>query len=422
MSYHLCKVPIFAPPIMATMRKILILTNRIPYPLNDGGNLAMNAMIDGYHNAGWQVYLLAMNTSRHFIEHAKLRTLFTHLHKFEWVDINNHLRTADVLKNFFFSSQPEHAERFNKEEFKGKLKEVLKSFAPDVVQVESVYLSTYLPVVHKYSQAITVLRVHNIEYQVWSALARKHSNWFKRIYLYNLSTRIRNFERSSWTKYDLLLAITNKDAQFISRLEAVNELMVAPFGIDLKTIKQGHNEKWVGYHIGAMDWQANQHGVKWFLTKAWPRIRKAVPGFEFFFAGRAMPDSFKQMDIAGVHCMDEVASAEDFIADKKILIVPLWSAAGIRVKILEAMAAGKIVITTPVGIRGIEATSWQHYLLATKSEDFAKAIKWCFDNREAAEKMTRNARKLIEERYDSTKIMKDVLTEVEKLLGTRVSG
>ena len=401
---------------MMPMRKILILTNRVPYPLKDGGNLAMNAMIEGYHRAGWQVYLLAMNTSRHYIKHEQLQQLFTHLYAFEWVDINNHLKWNEVMKNYLFSSEPEHAIRFYKEDFKDKIIEVLESFKPDAVQVESVYLSTYLPIIKEYSDAVTVLRVHNIEYHVWQSLAKKHGNVFKRIYLSNLAGRIRNFERDAWKEYELLLAITERDAQAISRLESVNNLAVAPFSIDLEKVKPGHNEKWVGYHIGAMDWMANREGISWFLEKAWPKIRRAAPGFEFYYAGRNMPDDFKIPGIKGVYCLNEVPSAEDFIADKKILIVPLKSGGGIRVKILEAMAAGKIVITTSVGIKGIDAHPGEHFLLANKPEDFARSVKWCLENKEAAEKMAKNARVLVSEKYEYCKVISNVIDEVEKLI------
>src|ERR1700744_206772 len=105
-----------------SQRRILILTNRVPYPLKDGGNLAMHAMIEGYHNAGWQVYLLSMNTSKHHMAHTALKKLFTHLYAFDWVDVNNKLKWTDILKNFFFSKDPEHAERFYNEGFKDKLK------------------------------------------------------------------------------------------------------------------------------------------------------------------------------------------------------------------------------------------------------------------------------------------------------------
>ncbi len=195
-------------------------------------------------------------------------------------------------------------------------------------------------------------------------------------------------------------------------------MIVAPFGIDLEKIKPGHNERWVGYHIGAMDWIANREGMRWFLEKAWRKVRRAAPDFEFYFAGRSMPDDFKKLDINGVHCLSEVPSAEDFIADKKILIVPLWSGGGIRVKILEAMAAGKVVITTPVGIKGIEADAGVHYMLANKAEDFARAIKWCIENKEAAEKMAHRAQELMKEKYEYVKVINNVIEEVEKLIKT----
>src|SRR5690606_3266060 len=115
----------------------------------------------------------------------------------------------------------------------------------------------------------------------------------KRMYLYNLAARIRKFEKAAWSQYDLLLAITNKDAQLLGRIEGnIKEVIVAPFSIDTASIKRGQNENWVGYHIGAMDWHANRYGIKWFLSKVWPKVRKAAPGFEFYFAGRAMPESF----------------------------------------------------------------------------------------------------------------------------------
>ena len=399
-------------------RKILIVTNRVPFPLKDGGNIAMTAMIEGYRRAGWKVYLLSMNTSRHYIKHEQLEKLFTNLEAFEWVDIDNELKFADILKNYLFSKNPEHVRRFFSEDFKDKLKDIIESFKPDVVQMESVYLSTYLPVVRKYSYAVTVLRMHNVEYQIWQSLAKKHNNTFKKIYFNTLSERIRNFERRAWKEYDLLLTITEKDMYLVKRLEDVEHVAVAPYSVELDKIKVSTNENWVGYHIGAMDWMPNREGIKWFLNRAWPKIHKAAPWFEFYFAGRRMPEDFKNLNIPGVHCMDEVADADEFISDKKILIVPIWSSGGVRVKILEAMAARKIVITTSSGVKGIEAKPDEHYLLARKPEDFARTVKWCLDNKEAAEKIADNAYNLVKNHYEYGKVIREVIEEVEAILSS----
>ncbi len=400
--------------------KILIVTNRVPYPLKDGGNMAMHAMIEGYHKRGWKVHLLSMNTTKHYVKSEALKRIFSHLHAFTWVDINNVVKWQDVLRNFFFGKEPEHAKRFYSEEFKSKLKEILVDFAPDVVQIESVYLTTYLPVVKKHSDAVTVLRMHNVEYQIWQGLARKTKNKLKSYYMDNLAIRVRNFERMAWKEYNLLLAISEKDAQLVQRLEDVTNVVVAPFSIETDKIKpSGKDTQWVGYHIGAMDWRPNQDGIRWFLHKAWPAIHKAAPKFKFYFAGREMDKEFMDMKISGVQCMGEVADADAFIEDKKILIVPLWSGGGIRVKILEAMAAGKIVVTTSKGIKGIDARPEEHYLRAHTPQDFAKAIKWCLENRKAAEELADNARALVVEKYSEEKVMKTVTDEVEHILSVR---
>jgi glycosyltransferase involved in cell wall biosynthesis len=402
-----------------TDRKILIVTNRVPYPLKDGGNMAMQAMIEGYHHAGWKVHLLSMNTTKHHVKSEALKRIFAHLYAFTWVGIDNELKWKDVLRNFFFGKEPEHAKRFYSEDFKSKLKDVLVEFNPDVVQVESVYLTTYLPVIRKYSEAVTVLRMHNIEYQIWQGLARKAKNKLKSYYLDNLAIRVRNYERMAWKEYDLLLAITEKDAHLVQRLETVSNVVVAPFSIETDKIKPSGIEQWVGYHIGAMDWMPNHEGMRWFLSKAWPKIHRTTPKFKFFFAGRGMSKEFNDIDANGVQCMGEVPDADAFIADKKILIVPLWSGGGIRVKILEAMAAGKIVITTSKGIKGIEAKPEEHYLRAHSPEDFAKAIKWCLENKTAAEAMAANARALVVEKYEHHKVIKRVIDEVERFIATR---
>lgn len=401
------------------VRKILIVTNRVPYPLKDGGNLAMNAMIDGYHKAGWTVHLLSMNTSRHKVPNASVEKAYSYLQGVSLVDVPNDVSMKGVVRNLLLSKEPEHVERFSNEAFRNRLIDVLEDFGPDVVQIESVFLSSYLDVIKKHSHAVTVLRMHNVEYQIWQGLSRKSKNILKRFYLDNLAVRVRNYERRVWKEYDMLLAITEKDAQLVHRLETVEKVVVAPFTIKKSDIPSSENEQWVGYHIGAMDWLPNQEGMKWFLHHAWPKIRKKTPKFKFYFAGRGMSSSFMNEKLDGVTCMGEVEDADAFIADKKILIVPLLSGGGIRVKILEAMAAGKIVITTSKGIKGIEARPDEHFLRVDSADGFAKAIKWCLENKGKAELMAEQAKALVMEKYEQGVVMKQIITELDNCLSLK---
>lgn len=395
-------------------RRILILTNRVPFPLNDGGNMAMNAMIAGYRHAGWEVFLLSMNTSRHYIPQHELANIYTDI-SFETVDVNNDVKPLPTILNYLFSRQPNHVKRFNNKAFADKLAQVLDGFTPDVVQIESVFLTQYLPLIKQHSNALTVLRAHNIEYQVWERIAKETRNPFKKLYLNSLAKRICKFEREAWRQYDLLLPITNVDADVMSKY--ASNIFVTPFGIDTTLVKAGAESAiWNCYHIGAMDWIPNAEAISWFLEDVWPHVHELHPQLEFHYAGRKMPAHFKALKVPGAICAGEVPDADAFIAGKKILVVPLRSGGGIRVKILEAMSAGKIIISTAVGMQGIQAKAGEHYLAADDAPAFLEAINWIFSHKDRAGEMARNASLLAKTRYDQKGIMEGLIGKINKML------
>lgn len=396
--------------------RILIITNRVPYPLNDGGSLAMHTMIEGYCKSGWEVFLFSMNTSRHYVASESLPQLYQQI-SFETFDLDTEVKLVPTLKNFFLSRKPNHAERFYDKGFAGKLEKIINKFEPEIIQLESVYLATYLPVIREASKAKIAIRLHNIEYQIWERLANEAAS-FRKYYLKDLCSRIKKFEIGAWNEADILIAITEEDAQLVQTLTAGKDVVTIPFGISIESSEQKKvEEKWVGYHIGAMDWMPNAEAITWFLEEVWEDLRKAVPSFEFYFAGRNMPGSFEKYEHNGVVCAGEVADAKEFIADKKILVVPLRSGGGIRIKILEAMAAGKLVISTSVGMQGItNAGSDVHFLLADEKDDFIHQIKWAMEHPQAAEEIANNGCKLVMKEYDQDKITARLISRLEQIL------
>lgn len=377
----------------------------------------MRAMIEGYYEAGWEVYLLAMNTKRHPVPAMELKTAYSHIQYVDSVPVDNEIKILPTIGNYLFSSSPNHTVRFFHLEFADKLVEVLKSFRPDVVQLESLYLATYMPYIKKNSGALTILRLHNIEHQVWDRLAAETGNPFKRAYIKNLSSRIRRFEHDVWGQFDLLLPITEDDADAVKQEHVNVNMTIVPFAIDAELIPATNIQPlWNAYHIGAMDWLPNSEAIKWFLDDVWPGVHTAHPEFKFYFAGRNMPDLFKHNLQGSVICAGEVPDAFQFIADKKILVVPLRSGGGIRVKILEAMAAGKIVISTDIGMQGINAIAGKHYLLANTAAAFIDKINWCLNNRSQADMIAKEAAQFVHAEYSNAHIMEGFIGRVEAML------
>lgn len=387
-------------------RRILILYNRVPYPLNDGGNIAVNAMIEGYKREGWQVYVLAMNTTRHPIADETLKNIYTDIYAFEVIPVDNGINTKGIVANYLFSTKPNHVQRFFVPAFADRLVEILRQFTPDVVQMESVFLSSYIPMIRKNSNAKLALRMHNVEGQIWARLATETANLLKRIYLRNLAERIRKYEIAAWKNYDLLIGITSTDSAEVKKHIPTADVITIPVGIEVGKLvaNNNRNSDWIGYHIGAMDWLPNKEAMQWFIKDIWPLVHRRTPHFLFEYAGRNMPVDMKMLQGEGVVCVGEVADAAGFIADKKILIVPLRSGGGIRVKILEAMAAEKLVICTGIAIQGIDATAGVHFLLADTEQGFADAIAWALEHKTEAETIAHNAATLVKTNYNAASL------------------
>lgn len=397
--------PIFACSMAAP--RVLVLSNRVPYPLRDGGALAMHAMLQGLTEQGFDVHLLAMNTSRHFVDTFDLPPLYKEI-GFTAFEINTDIRPLPLLKNWVFGKEPNHAERFYDKGYEEKLAKLIADFEPQFIQLESVFLATYIPLIRSLCKAKLIIRLHNIEYQIWERLAAGYNYSLRRYYIRNLAERMRVFEQQAWQRADLLMPITKEDETVVLKAGTKTLTLVVPFGIKLEEAKTAIQAASITqvYHLGAMDWMPNADGIKWFVEEVWPAIYKAHPQMQFTYAGRAMPPTFVRLQGNGVTNAGEVQDANDFISDKKILIVPLLSGSGIRVKVLEAMAAGKLVISTTVGMQGIaEAKPGIHYLKADSPDEFLTAVTWALSYGVEVEQMCKAATSLIHQYYNHEAIM-----------------
>ncbi len=163
----------------------------------------------------------------------------------------------------------------------------------------------------------------------------------------------------------------------------------------------------------------NQEAMWWFINEIWPSLIVRFPNLEFYLAGKNMPESFKQLKIKGIKVVDYVADATKFVADKGINIVPLLSGSGIRLKILEAMSAGKIVISTTIGAQGINYQIDENILIADNVEQFIDAFEKIQQDENLSQSIQLNARKLIVEEYSNQKVIKDIIATFQKHLSNK---
>lgn len=400
---------------MNKQNAILIVCNRVPYPLKDGGALAMFAMIKGWHSRGWLVHLLAINTTKHRVDYTDLPALFTQIASFEMVDMDTHIKAIPSLANLIFSQKPQHAQRFYTKHFEAKIIEKIQQVQPKIIQLESIYLEEYALAIRQHSKALLMQRLHNIEAEIWHRLAQESKGFFKKLYLKNLAKRIEKYEQFVWEDADALIAISGNDEQTISNSGCTTPICTIPYGVDIHSIEPIDDLSNFAYHLGAMDWQPNIDAMEWMRDEIAPLIHQRIPSFQFQFAGRKMPEFFKKEGHLFFYCSGEIENASSFIKDKGILIVPLRSGSGIRIKTLEAMAEGKLVISTSVGIQGIEAQNKVHFLLANSPQEFAAAIEWVFAHQEETKQIVNNAQTLINEQYNQKVLLTRLIHFAERL-------
>ncbi len=396
--------------------KILQICFRPPYPLKDGGAIAMYRLSQGLIQNNVQLTLLIPVTEKHpEPQIPAYDPVFSNARAF-FVPLNTRITFRGTLSNFLFSRKPYYLSRYFNKAFEKELISILKQNSFDWIIIESLKMAGYVRVIRQFSSAGIVLRSHNAEFLIWQRTADVTNHIIKKYYLKNLTKRLRREEKNLSCQFDAVLSITEVDAKIFKEMGINVPMYVLPTGLD--TLYEAHNvypEPYSAFHLGAMDWIPNQEGIKWFIHEVWPLVQKEIPQSTFYLAGRNMPDEFYSYNQKGIKVVGEVQDAISFMYSKQIMVVPLLSGSGMRIKIIEAMAAGKAIISTPIGAEGILCKHNQNIILAEKAEEFASAIINLFKNPEKIEILGNNALQNVKNNYDNKFIVAKCLNWLNNL-------
>ncbi len=383
--------------------RILQLMNKVPWPPKDGGAIACLNMTKGFSMLGHEVTVLSMNTSKHHIRIKDMSADLRSKADFRFVEVPASINWLEAVFNLLFSRLPYNAQRFISDDFSNELAKLLHEKTFDVVQLEGLYLCPYIPVIRKYSDALIAYRAHNIEYEIWERTAIL-SDGLRSKYLKNLSKRIKRFEESYLNTYDLLVPITDRDGEILDKLGNTKPKHTSQTGIDFASLVPTAKKLEFPslFHIGALDWAPNQEGLIWFFDHCWGKIRERCPDVKFYLAGRNAPDWFeRKIKRSGVEYLGEINDAYDFINSKAIMVVPLFSGSGMRIKIIEGMSLGKPIVTTEIGTEGIPTTNGENIMIANDAVQFVEEVVNLVNDRELASRIGKNAIGFIQEKFDN---------------------
>ena len=395
--------------------KILQFAPRPPYPPTDGGTLAVHNATQSLLEQGNSLKLLALHSykapcdisdlPKNYLEETRLETLF----------VNLKIRWFDALK-CFLKGYSYHVKRFESKTVAERLSQILQQETFDIIHLEGLYLTPYVPVMRKYSDAKIIMRSHNVEHVIWERLAKREKNPIRKFYLKHLARVLKRYELQHINDYDGIASITQTDADYFVRNGCYLPIKTVPFCIDFPDWVDIPTEPNSLCHIGSMSWFPNIEGVTWFVNEVWDKLHEALPAVKAYFAGRRMPDKLLNIEKPNLKIIGEIDDAIRFICSKEIMVVPLLSGSGMRVKIIEGMSLGKTVIATSVAAEGIEYTDGKDILIADTPEEFIEQIRHCVTDKAFCCEIGKNAARLITAKYTITTMAEKLMQLYEEVI------
>ncbi len=391
--------------------KILIVSSKFPYPAKDGGALAIKNMCEQLAKRGHKIKFLAVETDKHPVTEVPVIENID----FETVYVNTNLKLIQLILNLLFSTLPYIAVRFFSAALEAKVTEALKKETYDWVLLEGLYVAYLIEVIKRVWKGKIIVRAHNVEHKIWERKLAHEKNLFKKFYLKSMVKRLQKYEIKKLSETDWILTITPEDSEIIKELGINTETYVVPFGIDTENYQAADLNDTNLEFIGALDWMPNEEGLLWFLDNVWSTLKNTH--LKFFVAGRNATQALseKLKGIPSVEFLGEVDDAQKFILSHGVFIVPLLTGSGMRVKIIEAMALGRLVISTSIGIEGIDAVPGEHFVLADSPEEWITAIKNITSHQELARNIALKGKNFVEKHFSNEIIYEQLDLKLQKI-------
>jgi glycosyltransferase involved in cell wall biosynthesis len=316
-------------------------------------------------------------------------------------------------------AHPFVAWKYRSRAMRGRARTLLPAF--DAVHVDMLPLITNLP---RQCGLPLVLNAHNVEHVLLARRSETERSQWRRRFLAAQVPRLRAFEVAAWRRADLVLACSPEDAAAIRAEAPGTRVELVPNGVDLEANRPADVPAQAPAQlvfVGQMGWFPNRDGVEWFLAEVLPRIVAARPQASLRLVGKpdglAVPAPVRgHVQLAGF-----VEDVRQPVLDAAVYVVPLRAGSGTRLKVLEAMALGKAIVTTSIGSAGIALEPGRDALFADDAQGFAAAVLELLADPARAARLGAAARRVAEARYGWSGIGAALAKAYESLLESRAA-
>ena len=223
----------------------------------------------------------------------------------------------------------------------------------------------------------SVLFQHNVESVLWRRQAAHELNAIKRRLFALEAAKMERYERKTVRRFQRVIAVSDSDRREMASMTDPHRISVVPTGVDLEQYRAAAGfeaGRPVVTFLGSMDWEANIDAVDYFVRDMWPSILAEVPDAIFRIVGRSPHSRVQRLASASVEVTGTVPSVIDYLRDTAVLVVPLRIGGGTRLKIFEAMAAGRAIVSTSIGAEGLDVSNGRDIVLSDTPHEFARSV------------------------------------------------
>ncbi len=428
--------------------RILFLTQIIPYPPDSGPKVKTWHVLRYLAERGHNVILASFMRAE---EEEYIPVLKKYCTEVYTIPIRrSRFKDAGYWLLSHLTGRPFLIERDDIQAMRHCVQEILASLPIDVVHADQLTMTQFalagnssphkkIRTIHPQNGKTKPKLVFDAHNAVWSIVERMAQNvpWFLKPILQIEARRVKRYEGMIVDTFDYILAVTDVDSRYLLEARAdykegiqptvgvrdtlhnPDSILVVPIAVDTELLQPIHRKPGSKnvFTLGTLHYPPNADGIRWFVREVFPLVKKQLPDLTLTITGRNPPADFSQFPEesgGAIKITGYVPELQPLLEESAIMVVPVRAGSGMRVRILEAFAQAMPVVTTTVGLEGIEAQPGRDVLVGDTPQDFAASVIRLLEDEALQKQLADNGRRLAENYYD----WRVILNRMEKIYDT----
>lgn len=384
--------------------KILFLQKRILFPTDTGGKIrTLNVVryLAKWHDVTYLCNVRPEDTS--FLE--QMQALSVRLETIPWHETSrDSWRFYAELAQNVFSPYPYNVAKDYDRRLRSRARQLLMEEDFDLVVCDFVQMARNAIGL---DDTPSILFQHNVEAEIFGRHAKSDSSWARRRYMSLQWRKMRHFEAEAGKKFNTVIAVSERDRAIFEQQYGWKNVRTIDTAVDVEYF-QPNGTLEVPLRVvflGSMDWLPNEDAVCDFAQNCWPKVIQACPDARFQIVGRNPTPLVRELsNKAGIEVVGTVPDVRPYLGEAAVVVVPLRIGGGTRIKIFEAMAMKKAVVSTTLGAEGLAVRDHEHIVLADDHGHFADEIVQLLKSQTTRAQLGANARKIVCEKFGAEKI------------------